>query len=164
MNIGMSTESHCITALGALLLAACAVNAAVPTRPMPIPQEETAVRRWLNKPVKESRLLDDMPGPLKWTHAGIGAISFDGEPFAPGGPPTLRLISPTLPEKPNTASGRPFTEAVARRAFERENWNAFNRLSVYIRPDLPGFKAISCSFACTTTARSKFPTNISARA
>jgi hypothetical protein len=132
-----------VAIMGMLLLGSSELNAATPSMPMPIPQEETAVHRWLNKPVKESRLLDDMARPPTWTHAGIGAISFDGEPLAPGGPPTLRLTSPTMPEKPNTASGRPFAEAVARRVFEREDWTAYNRLSVHIRPDLPGFKNIS---------------------
>jgi hypothetical protein len=83
-----------------------------------------------------------MTNPSTWMHTGIGEISFDGVPFTVGGPPTLRLTSPTLPENPNTTSGRPFAQAVARRVVNSEDWTAFNRLSVYVRPDLPGFKTI----------------------
>jgi hypothetical protein len=126
-----------------LISAPCAGTNSTHDMPMPVPQEETAVNRWLNKPVQESRLLDDMTSPSTWMHAGIGRISFDGEAFTPGGPPTLRLTSPTIPEKPNTSSGRPFAEAVAQRVVSREDWTAYNRLSVHIRPDLPGFKVIS---------------------
>lgn len=139
---GMSAALRCVVLLGMLILASCARNKAMHDMPMPIPQEETAVHRWLNKPVKESRLLDDMSSPSTWTHTGIGGISFDGEPFTAGGPATLRLTSPTMPEKPDTTSGRPFAQAVARRVVNREDWTAYNRMSVYIRPDLPGFKVI----------------------
>ena len=139
---GRSAAPRWVVALGMLISAACARSGSTYDMPMPIPQEETAVHRWLNKPVRESRMLDDMTNPSTWTHTGIGAISFDGEPFTVGGPPTLRLTSPTLPEKPDTTSGRPFAQAVARRVVNRENWSAYNRLSVHVRPDLPGFKTI----------------------
>ena len=142
-NSGMNAAPRFAAVLGAVMLTSCATNAAIPGMPMPIPQEETALQRWLNKPVKESRLLDNMTNPATWTHTGIGGISFDGEPFTAGGPPTLRLSSPTMPDNPNTSSGRPFAEAVARLVVNREDWRAYNRLSIYIRPDLPGFKVIS---------------------
>lgn len=50
-----------------------------PQRPMPTEYEETTTYRWLQKPVHESRLLDDMENPSTWAFEGTGQMSFTAE-------------------------------------------------------------------------------------
>lgn len=77
-----------------------------------------------------------------WVHHGPGRLELSSE-RAKQGARALRLASPTKTEKPPPVVGRPFAESVARRTFAGENWTAFNRLSFWVHPTLPGFKVIS---------------------
>ena len=117
-------------------LAAVAAQAA-PRPPMPLVEADSAQARWLAKPALESRLLDDMESADPWQHHGPGAMSFTAERRRTG-KQSIRLTSPTklAPSKPG--GGRPFGEATLRRRFEKEDWSAFNRLSVWVYPTMKG--------------------------
>ena len=51
-----------------------------PPMPMPVDLAAPPGRRWLAKPVLESRLLDDMENPATWKHFGPGRVLFTTEP------------------------------------------------------------------------------------
>jgi hypothetical protein len=113
-----------------------------PSMPMPIREEETASHRWLRKPVHEFLVLDDMEQTDLWAHRGHGRMEFTRD-RAKAGTRSLRLIAPTRGEEPGRVAGRPFGEAVARREFGGADWRGYNRISFWVYPELPGFKAIS---------------------
>jgi hypothetical protein len=109
--------------------------------PMPIHHDRTASHRWVEKPVLESRLLDDMEGSANWSHHGYGQMTFTRE-RSKDGTQSLRLTSPTTSGKVSV-TGRPFGSAIVRRSFSGENWSDYNRLSFWVYPSLPGFRIIS---------------------
>lgn len=132
-----------------LLFALCGWSAqargweAPPAMPMPINESAAATTRWLEtKGVLASRLVDDMETPAHWTHHGFGAMSFTAE-RSRDGVQSIRLTSPTVGPKPNAVTGRPYGEAEVRRNVDNEDWSAYNRLSFWVYPTLPGFKVIS---------------------
>ena len=146
-----------VLAWGAVIVRAATTHAGpVPSMPMRIDEGETAVHRWLNKPVLESRLLDDMENPGPWSHHGPGAMSLTHQ-RSKDGQQSVRLESPTKTGKPGDVAGRPFGEAVARRTFPGEDWTRFNRLSFWVYPHLPGFHVISMLVKLHNEGREKVP-------
>ena len=114
-----------------------------PAMPMQINESNAATARWIEaKGVLASRLLDDMENPANWTHHGFGEMSFTGERSRDGAQ-SIRLTSPAVGPKPGAVAGRPFGEAEVRRNVNNEDWSAYNRLSFWVYPTLPGFKVIS---------------------
>jgi len=113
----------------------------IPEMPMPIQHDRTANHRWAEKPVLQSRLLDDMEDSANWSHRGHGQMSFTRERFK-NGTQSLRLTSPTTSGKVSV-TGRPFGSAIIKRSFSGEDWSDYNRLSFWVYPSLPGFRVIS---------------------
>lgn len=130
--------------------------ATLPTMPMPIEFNDTIKHRWLNKPVLESQLLDDMEKPENWAHHGFGKMAFTQE-RAKDGTRSLRLTSPTKGDKPGPVSGRPFGAAIAKRNFPGEDWSEYNRLSFWVYPTLPGFRVISMCLVLHNEGEEKVP-------
>ncbi|MCL4179554.1 MAG: glycoside hydrolase family 9 protein [Verrucomicrobia bacterium] len=126
---------------GSLVLA-WATMAGEARMPLPIAEETGASYRWLQKPVLEFRILDDMESDAGWSHRGFGRMEFTSDRFQ-SGTKSLRLMSPTKGDEPGSTVGRPFGEAVARRQFAGEDWRDYNRLSFWVYPHLPGFNVIS---------------------
>jgi len=114
-----------------------------PAMPMQIKESNAAPTRWIEaKGVLASRLVDDMETPAHWIHNGFGEMSFTTDRNRDGAQ-SIRLTSPTVGPKPNSTTGRPFGEAEVRRHVDNEDWSAYNRLSFWVYPTLPGFKVIS---------------------
>ncbi|MGE5609882.1 MAG: glycoside hydrolase family 9 protein, partial [Bacillota bacterium] len=111
----------------------------LPTMPMAIDADRAANTRWLNKPVLESRRVDGMENPAMWSHSGPGQMSFTTE-RAREGKQSIRLVSRTTLDKPNAVTGRPWAEANLRCKIAREDWTAYNRISIWVYPTMPGFK------------------------
>lgn len=107
-----------------------------------MPQERSTTARQLAKPVLRNQLLDDMGSPEHWKHFGAGEMTFTNERKRSGSQ-SLRLTSPTKGERPPAVQGRPFGESGIRRECANADWSAFNRVSIWVYPDLPGFKVIS---------------------
>src|SRR5208283_4224424 len=61
-----------------------------PRAPMQARFQDSAMYRWLQKPVLETRLLDDMENPATWAHSGFGEMTFTRE-RAIDGHESLRL-------------------------------------------------------------------------
>jgi len=130
--------------------------AQMPGMPMAIDVERSANQRWLNKPVVASKLLDSMEDPAPWSCSGPGQMSFTAE-RARDGKQSIRLVSRTAAEKPNRVTGRPWGEAILRRAVGGEDWSNLNRISVWVYPTMPGFKNGSVVLRIFNDGREKIP-------
>jgi len=109
--------------------------------PMPLIEEHTIVHRWLNKPVHSSQLLDDMETLTAWEHRGAGQMEISDTHWK-NGDHSLKLTSKTFTDQPSR-DGRPPGSCTALFNVDHADWSAFNRLSFWVYPDLPGFRAIS---------------------
>ncbi len=127
--------------------------------PMQTKVQNSASFRWLNKQVYESRLLDDMETQGPWSPFTIGAISVvDARVTAKiaeskqivtrmsysldqahSGKRSLLMKLPTKMEGPGPKSGRGWGIAGVVRHFENEDLTKFNRISLWIYPDCPGY-------------------------
>ncbi|MDX1953446.1 MAG: glycoside hydrolase family 9 protein [Verrucomicrobiota bacterium] len=110
--------------------------------PLATPETNAITHRWLQKPVLNSRMLDEMESVETWKHRGFGEMAITAEK-AFQGKHSIRLTSPTKTEQQNKVSGRPFGEAAIRRVVPNEDWSSFNRLAFRVYPVLPGFHTIS---------------------
>lgn len=127
---------------GAMPPALAARQEPLPQFPMPVDEQRSTTARHLAKPVFQSRLIDAFDTTNHVKFFGPGEMSLSQTPSRDGRG-SLTLRAPTKTPKPGPVEGRPFAEAGIRREFTNEDWSAFNRLSVWVYPDLPGFKVIS---------------------
>ena len=131
-------------AVGWLASAGAAADA-VPRMPMRARAEDSAAQRWVRKKVLDSRLLADMESLKAWKMSfwaqGKGDIALTDERCKDGGH-SVRLRSRTKGEKPSRDGGV-FGTTAAVRVFGGEDWRAYNRLSFWVYPDLPGFHAVA---------------------
>jgi hypothetical protein len=128
--------------LGLSAVQGSAAPTPTPDFPLPVNQERSTTARQLEKPVLAARLLDDMESPANWRLFGPGEMAFTTDRQRDG-QKSLRLTSPTKGVKPPAVQGRPFGESGIRRDFQREDWSGYNRISIWVYPDLPGFKVVS---------------------
>jgi Glycosyl hydrolase family 9/Cellulase N-terminal ig-like domain len=129
-----------------LALAACVCAAEAPVRlPIPNDYQNSIKTRWLNKPVVDSKLIDDAENASTWQLVNVGQAK--GEMTITGerrisGKSSLQLRCATVGGSPEPAD-RYFGMASARRVVGGEDWSAWNRLSFWVYPDLPGFRNVS---------------------
>jgi len=130
---------------------------------LPDDSKDSAANRWLNKKVIASRVLDDMDSPDHWSAFSTGApevvdaraaqkttepehsaaeISFSREQSR-NGRSSLRLRMPTRLDVPGPKNGRGWGSGGVRRQFAGEDWRQFNRLSLWIYPDCPGWQVVA---------------------
>ncbi|MBC7898273.1 MAG: glycoside hydrolase family 9 protein, partial [Cytophagaceae bacterium] len=122
---------------------------------MPIDFTNSAEYGWLRKKVHAARTLDDLTQPSTWRMTGTGQLSFPEEPrlhdmrvlrvdmqmfTGPPAPTTSRLSSINL-----------------RRAFPNEDWSGYNRLSMWIRPDIAGFPMLPLQLVLHNDGIEKVP-------
>ena len=126
--------------------------------PMVVDYPNSASYRWQNKKVLESRPLDDMEKLDKWTAFTRGApavvdarvsikpadapkmvaeMTLTKERSRDGGQ-SLRFRSPTRLDGPGPVNGRGWGSSGVIRHFDGEDWQKFNRISLWIYPDCPG--------------------------
>ena len=145
-----------------LLLTACVSNhleaETSARKPLGETFENSARSRWDQKPVFESKLLDDAEHPETWTHDDLGTMSFTTE-RAKDGKQSVRLESKTKGDKP-TKDNRPWGYCSAVRSVSNEDWSKWNRLSLWIYPDLPGHKTISAYIHVMTGGKSGSRDNV----
>jgi Glycosyl hydrolase family 9/Cellulase N-terminal ig-like domain len=137
--------------LGLFLPGEMAAQQTSPSMPMQARYEDGAEFRWLHKKVLDSRLLDDMTDLSPWSFAGQGEMKLGAvnarEPWtspgqaADGG--VLRIRSTTNIAQVEGAGE--WEDLVATRKFAGEDWSKFNRISLWVYPDIVGAPAISCS-------------------
>lgn len=117
--------------------------------PIPLNEAEMAETRLAQKPVLESRLLDDMESLENWVAVtpyaeislspercvcGRNSLKFSHPTNLEGwGNPTSHMYNP----------GRIYDVPAAKRLFDGEDWSAWNRLSAWVYPVAPGMKSIT---------------------
>lgn len=113
--------------------------------PMPLDESETVERRLLEKPVLESRLLDDMEDLSSWRPVTDYVTMSLSEERCISGCYSLRMEAPCNLDDWRTEAGRGriYAEPGVMRVFDREDWRDFNRLSVWVYPHVPGMKSLS---------------------
>jgi len=123
-------------------------------KPLRARDEDGAASRWLNKPVLKSRLLDDMESLSHWAFTGKGDMALS-DAWVKQGKHSLRLASATGEA---TAGGESeWLDIMATRQFAAEDWTAYNRLSVWVYPDIEGAPAIPCSIILHNDGTTKLP-------
>ena len=134
--------------LPSLTLLALLAGAALPAaadgqehRPlMPIDFVNSAEFGWLGKPVQASRTLDAMTDPATWRFTGTGRMTFPEEPRI-AGMRVLRVeVQLSTDEPAPTRGGLPAVNL--RREFAGEDWRDYNRISLWVRPELSGFRIL----------------------
>jgi len=145
-------------------------------QPLPVNVENSAANRWLNKKVLDSRMLDDMETLDNWLGytvggeeivdarkvfkvqeaANVAAISLSKEQVQSGNQSLLLRTPVRLPGLP-PKNGRGWGRSGIRRNFNGEDWTKFNRISVWIYPDLPGFYTTALDIHLFNDGKIKIP-------
>jgi hypothetical protein len=144
------TTFLCIFWLGVSLTA----QQVAPVMPMQARYEDGAEFRWLNKKVLDSRVLDSMEDLSTWSFAGAGEMSLT-DAHAKDGRHSLRIRSTTGIAQVD-GSGE-WEDLVATRKFPGEDWSRYNRISLWVYPDIIGAPAISCSLVLHNDGAHKLP-------
>lgn len=145
----------CLFGLCPTLVLRSAAAAQTPAMPMPIEFENSAEFGWLNKQVLASRVLDDMTHPATWAFQGTGKLTFPSA-TGPSGMRVLRVDMDMFTDQP--APTRNGLSAVnLRRAFAGDDWSTYNRISLWIRPDVSGFPMLPLQIVLHNDGEEKVP-------
>lgn len=151
----MSLRIHWRSAFVASVFAAGASAGQTPRALMPIDFTNSAEFGWLSKKVHASRILDDVMQSSTWRFAGTGRLTFPPEPRL-GGMRVLRVDMQMFTDAP--APNRSGLSSVnLQRAFENEDWTAYNRISLWIRPEFTGIPALPLQIVLHNDGAQKVP-------
>ena len=125
-----------------------------PNMPMRAHSEDGAEFRWLRKEVLDSRLLDNMEDLSSWSFAGGGEMTLTTD-RAKDGKYALRIRSTTNVAR--AGGDEEWEDLVATRKFANEDWSRFNRISLWVYPDVVGAPAISCTLVLHNDGKHKLP-------
>ena len=110
--------------------------------------------RWLNKKVLDFRVLDSMEDLSSWSFGGTGEMTLTSD-RAKDGKHALRLRSTTNVAR--AGGDEEWEDLVATRKFANEDWTRFNRISLWVYPDVAGAPAISCALVLHNDGKHKLP-------
>ncbi|MDR1336603.1 MAG: glycoside hydrolase family 9 protein, partial [Tannerella sp.] len=127
----------------------------LPPMPMTAIYEHSLEYAWSQKQVQASERLSDMETMGAWEHRGFGSLTLSAEQTHQG-KQSLLLESPVKGDKP-PGGGRPWGVASAFYKVGGEDWTDWNRISLWIYPDLPGFKVVSISLVFHNDGEDKLP-------
>jgi len=113
---------------------------ASPAVPMKPDYRNGAAYRQLQKKVLRSRLLDGMEDLTHWSFTGAGTMTLSTIEVRQGRT-SLRVASTDNIGRVDGSGD--WQDLVATRSFPSENWSAYNRISVWVFPDIHGAPAIS---------------------
>ncbi len=136
------------------LVASSMAQQLVPEMPMRARYEDGAESRWLNKKVLDSRLLDSMESLSDWSFTGAGEMTLSTAQVKEGHH-SLQLRSTTNIAQVD-GSGE-WEDLLATRKFPGEDWGRYNRISLWVYPDIMGAPAISCSLTLHNDGAHKLP-------
>jgi len=129
----------------------------LPDMPMKAPPENSLAYEVSQKPAIASKRLSGMESLDDWEAwedpRGYGTISLSTDRFYAGRASVL-LTSPTKGES-NFASnrGRPWGSASAIYRVDNEDWTEWNRITLWVYPDLPGFRTVSFNIVLHNDSR-----------
>jgi len=122
---------------------------------MPINLANSAEAAWLKKPVQASRALDDMTQPTTWRFSGTGQLTFPTE-VRRGNMRVLHVDMQMFVDKPApTRNG--LSSVNLQRAFPGQDWTGYNRISMWIRPDVSGFPMLPLEIVLHNDGAEKVP-------
>ncbi|MCC6242941.1 MAG: glycoside hydrolase family 9 protein [Gemmatimonadaceae bacterium] len=156
--VAFATYGLCAIASAATFVGAQSTSgrsASAPRRLLPIEFEQSAEFGWLNKPVHARRVLDDMTQPGTWTMTGAGTLTW---------PTVLRLDAlralrvdmQLTREAPATGRLRLPSVNLQRRV-SNEDWRAYNRIAVWVRPDFVGIPVLPLQLVMHNDGAVKVP-------
>lgn len=122
--------------------------------PMQARSEDGAEFRWLHKKVLDSRTLDRMEDVSSWSFTGDGEMTLTTD-RAKDGKHALRIRSTTGVAR--AGGDEEWEDLVATRKFANEDWSRFNRISLWVYPDVVGAPAISCTLVLHNDGKHKLP-------
>ena len=129
----------------------------MPPMPMIVNNDESAYTRWLQKEVLKSRLLDDMESTSLWILQGRGQMTLTDD-RQKDGMHSLRMQTKTRYEDDQSPSNqRNYGTTGLVRSFEGEDWTSYNRLSLWVYPDLPGWSIVTARVYFYNDGEIKFP-------
>jgi hypothetical protein len=146
-------------------------------KPMNIENKNSALFRWLNKDVLESKVLDNMEDKILWNVFTGGAIGladsrverkseeakknlvniYHTKSRSHTGDKSILIRFPSKIEVPGPKSGRGWGTAGIRFNVEGEDWSKFNRISVWVYPDNPGAYKNSMVMRVFNDGKEKLP-------
>lgn len=143
--------------LAAALCAAMALPGAgqAPRALLPIEFENSAEFAWLNKAVYESRTLDDMTREDTWRFTGTGMLTFPSETRL-NGMRVLRVDMQMYSDAPAPTRNR-LSSVNLRRTFDGDDWSGYNRMSMWIRPEVSGFPMLPLQIVLHNDGVEKVP-------
>ncbi len=122
---------------------------------LPIELERSAEFAWLRKPVLGSRTLDDMTRPDTWQSSGTAAVTFPAAPRLDN-MRVLRVDMQMFRDAPAPTRNR-LSSVNLQRAFDGEDWRAYNRLSLWIRAEVRGFPILPLQIVLHNDGAEKVP-------
>ena len=134
---------------------AATAGAQQPRALMPIEFQNSAEARWLAKKVRASRVLDDMTQPATWRMTGTGNLTFPSEPRLTD-MRVLRVDMQMFTGPPAPTSNR-LSSINLRRVFEGEDWRAYNRISLWVKPEFSGISALPLQIVLHNEGAEKVP-------
>ncbi|HVE35544.1 MAG TPA: glycoside hydrolase family 9 protein, partial [Gemmatimonadaceae bacterium] len=147
----------------AMALGTCALQSADAQRPrplMPIDLENSAEAAWLEKPVLASRVLDDMTSPATWRFSGTGSLTFPAESRTTGAGGDMRVLRVDMQmfvDKPAPTRNGLSSVNLRREFVGGEDWTGYNRISMWIRPDVSGFPMLPLQIVLHNDGGEKVP-------
>jgi hypothetical protein len=132
-----------------------AASAQTPRALLPIDFEHSAEFGWLAKPVLARRTLDDMTSASTWRFTGTGALSLPAEPRLRD----MRVLRVDVQMfTDTTAPTRSRLSSInLQRAFDGEDWSGYNRIAMWIRPDVSGFPMLPLQIVLHNDGEEKVP-------
>jgi hypothetical protein len=122
---------------------------------LPIDHANSAETAWRAKPVHASRVLDDMSQTSTWQFQGTA--KFSTAPRAEGfRQPALRVTMDMFTDKPAPTRTR-LSSVNLRRLFNNEDRTQFNRISMWIKPDVVGFPMLPLQIVLHNDGAVKIP-------
>jgi hypothetical protein len=126
----------------------------VPVMPMHEKFEDGAEFRWLGKKVLDSRVLDSMEDINNWSFTGAGEMRLVEE-HVKDGRHSLQMRSTSNVAQVEGAGE--WEDLVVTRKFKGEDWRAYNRISLWVYPDVIGAPGLSCSLTLHNDGAHKLP-------
>jgi len=102
--------------------------------------QDGAESRWLQKAVLDSRMLDGMEDLSNWSFKGDGEMSLS-DAQVKGGKHSIQIRSSNNMGRVDGSGD--WQDLVATRKFPSEDWGRYNRLSIWVYPDVQGAPALS---------------------
>ena len=122
---------------------------------LPIEFEHSAEYAWLRKPVLASRTLDQLLDTGTWRFSGTGTLTFPAQPRLHG-MRVLRVDLQMFTDSPAPTRNR-LSSVNLRRSFDNEDWRAYNRLSMWIRPEVSGLPMLPLQIGLHNDGNEKVP-------